>query len=166
VVAFAEIPPPTEAIFKLGIAYPVRATIIGHGPGAVRHCEFTTGPFVEPIEVWQEPRLLRFSVKSNPAPMQEWTLYKQIHPPHLHGFLVSRQGQFLLTPLPGGGTRLEGTTWYQHHLWPADYWQVWSDSIIHQIHLRVLRHIKQLAEQEAANPVKQARNSSSITPQP
>jgi uncharacterized membrane protein YhaH (DUF805 family) len=149
VVTFAEIPPPTEAIFRLGIAYPVRATIIGHGPGAVRHCEFTTGPFVEPITVWDEPRLLRFSVTANPAPMQEWTLYKEIHPAHLHGFLVSKQGQFLLTPLPGGGTRLEGTTWYQHNLWPATYWQVWSDEIIHRIHLRVLRHIKVLAERDA-----------------
>jgi uncharacterized membrane protein YhaH (DUF805 family) len=148
VVTFSEIPPPTEALFRLGIAYPVRATITGHGPGAVRHCEFTTGPFVEPITVWDEPRLLRFSVTENPAAMQEWTLYKDVHPAHLHGFLVSRQGQFLLTPLPGGGTRLEGTTWYLHGLWPASYWQVWSDNIIHQIHLRVLRHIKNLAEQD------------------
>jgi len=154
VVTFAEIPPPTDALFRLGIAYPVRATIVGHGPGAVRHCEFTTGPFVEPITVWDEPRLLRFSVTDNPPPMQEWTLYKEIHPAHLHGFLVSRQGQFQLTALPGGGTRLEGTTWYQHHLWPADYWQVWSDAIIHRIHLRVLRHIKGLAEQDAISQAK------------
>lgn len=151
VVSFAEIPPPTEALFQLGIAYPVRATISGRGPGAVRHCEFTTGPFVEPIMVWDEPRLLRFSVTSNPAPMQEWTFYKDIHPTHLHGFFESQQGQFLLTALPGGGTRLEGTTWYQHNLWPANYWQLWSDTIIHEIHLRVLRHIKRLAERDAAS---------------
>ena len=154
VVTFSEIPPPTEALFRLGIAYPVRATITGHGPGAVRRCEFTTGPFVEPILVWDEPRLLRFSVTANPAPMQEWTIYKEVHPPHLHGFFVSRQGQFLLTPLPGGGTRLQGTTWYEHNLWPASYWQVWSDNIIHQIHLRVLRHIKHLAEQDSGSQMK------------
>jgi hypothetical protein len=150
VVSFAEIPAPTETIFQLGIAYPVRATITGRGPGAVRHCQFTTGAFVEPIKVWDEPRLLRFSVTSNPAPMQEWTLYREIHPAHLNGFLESRQGQFLLTALPGGGTRLEGTTWYQHNLWPASYWQLWSDTIIHEIHLRVLRHIKRLAEHDTA----------------
>ena len=51
-----------------------------------------------------------------------------------------------LTPLPGGRTRLEGTTWYRHRLRPAAYWKVWSDEIIHQIHLRVLRHIKISAE--------------------
>jgi hypothetical protein len=51
-----------------------------------------------------------------------------------------------LVPLEGGRTLLEATTWYHHHLWPADYWQLWSDHIIHTIHLRVLRHVKQLSE--------------------
>jgi hypothetical protein len=37
VVAFAEIPPPTELLFRAGIAYPIRAEISGHGVGAVRH---------------------------------------------------------------------------------------------------------------------------------
>ena len=146
VVSFAELPPPGELIFRAGIAYPVRARIAGSGAGAVRKCEFSTGPFVEPIQVWDEPRLLRFSVTANPQPMQEWTPYRHIEPAHLEGYLVSRQGQFLLTPLPGGRTLLEGTTWYQHHLWPASYWQLWSDAIIHRIHLRVLRHVKQLSE--------------------
>jgi hypothetical protein len=88
-------------------------------------------------------------VAANPAPMQEWSLYSAIRPRHLHGFLVSRRGQFLLSPLPGGRTRLEGTTWYQHGLWPGGYWRLWSDAIIHRIHLRVLRHVKQLAEKRS-----------------
>jgi uncharacterized membrane protein YhaH (DUF805 family) len=147
VVAFSEIPPPTEWMFRAGIAYPIRAEMLGSGAGAERHCVFSTGAFVEPIEVWDEPHLLKFSVTSNPPPMEEWTPYSHIDPPHLHGFLVSEGGQFLLTPLPNGGTRLEGTTWYQHGLWPSAYWQLWSDSIIHRIHLRVLRHIRDEAEQ-------------------
>lgn len=147
VVSFTELPAPTESIFAMGIAYPIRAEIKGTGVGAVRHCVFSTGPFVEPIEVWDEPHLLRFSVTQNPAPMQEWTPYRDVHPPHLHGFLVSKQGQFLLTPLPNGGTRLEGTTWYHHNLWPPEYWQLWSDYIIHTIHKRVLNHVKNLAEE-------------------
>lgn len=146
VVAFSEIPAPTEWMFRAGIAYPIRAEMIGAGAGAERHCVFSTGAFVEPIEVWDEPRLLKFSVTSNPAPMEEWTPYKHIDTPHLHGFLISQGGQFLLTPLPNGGTRLEGTTWYRHGLWPAAYWRVWSDAIIHKIHLRVLQHIRDDAE--------------------
>lgn len=146
VVAFSQMPPPTELIFRAGVAYPIRAEIQGTGPGAERHCVFSTGAFVEPIQVWDEPRLLKFSVAANPAPMQEWTPYSHVEPRHLHGFLVSNGGQFLLTPLPNGGTRLEGTTWYQHGLWPATYWRLWSDEIIHQIHMRVLRHIRDEAE--------------------
>jgi uncharacterized membrane protein YhaH (DUF805 family) len=149
VVSFSEIPPPTEWMFRAGIAYPIRAGIQGTGVGAERHCVFSTGAFVEPIEVWDEPRRLKFSVTSNPAPMEEWTPYRHIEPPHLHGFLVSNGGQFLLTPLPNGGTRLEGTTWYRHSLWPAAYWRLWSDAIIHKVHLRVLRHIREEAENQA-----------------
>jgi hypothetical protein len=146
VIAFTEISPPKELMFRAGIAYPIRAQIFGTGPGAERHCVFSTGPFIEPIEVWDEPRLLKFSVTSVPAPMEEWTPYSHIDPPHLHGFLVSKAGQFLLTPLPNGGTHLEGTTWYQHGLWPSAYWRLWSDTIIHRIHMRVLAHIRDEAE--------------------
>ncbi|HEY6392847.1 MAG TPA: SRPBCC family protein [Bryobacteraceae bacterium] len=146
VVSFAELPPPEEAIFRAGVAYPIRAHIEGSGPGAIRYCEFSTGPFVEPIKIWDEPRLLQFSVSRNPRPMQEWSPYRHVEPMHLDGYLVSRQGQFRLVALPGGRTLLEGTTWYQHHLWPAGYWQSWSDAIIHRIHLRVLRHVKALSE--------------------
>ena len=149
VVAFTQIPPPRELMFRAGIAYPMRAEILGSGVGAERHCVFSTGAFVEPIEVWDEPRRLKFSVTSNPAPMEEWTPYSHIQPPHLHGFLVSNGGQFLLTALPNGGTRLEGATWYRHSLWPAAYWKLWSDAIIHQIHLRVLSHIRDGAENMA-----------------
>jgi len=148
VVSFSEIPPPTEWMFRTGIAYPIRAGIQGTGVGAERHCVFSTGAFVEPIEVWDEPRRLKFSVTSNPAPMEEWTPYSHVEPAHLHGFLVSNGGQFLLTPLPNGGTRLEGITWYRHSLWPTAYWRLWSDAIIHQIHARVLRHIREEAENQ------------------
>ena len=150
VVSFAELPEPREWLFRLGVAYPVRARIHGRGVGAVRHCIFSTGAFEEPIEVWDEPRLLKFSVTANPAPMRERTPYSEIHPPHLSGSFLSREGQFRLTSLPGGRTSIEGTTWYEHNMWPAIYWRFWSDAIIHKIHRRVLIHIKQLAEQHRA----------------
>jgi uncharacterized membrane protein YhaH (DUF805 family) len=146
VVSFSELPPPDEMLFRIGIAYPMRAQIQGSGVGAIRHCVFSTGSFVEPISVWNESRLLKFSVTSNPAPMQEWTLYSKIHPPHLKSFLVSQGGQFELKQLPNGKTILEGTTWYNHNMQPELYWKLWADQIIHQIHLRVLNHVKSLSE--------------------
>jgi Polyketide cyclase / dehydrase and lipid transport len=148
VVSFRRLPPPDDWLLHTGLAYPIRAEIHGTGVGAVRRCEFSTGPFVEPITVWDEPRLLRFAVTANPPALEEASPYGAIHPPHVEGFLVSRQGQFRLTALPGGRTLLEGTTWYQHNLYPAGYWRLWSDWIIHRIHLQVLEHVKRLSEGE------------------
>ena len=145
-VTFSELKPPQEFLFQTGIAYPIRAEIDGAGVGAIRHCVFSTGEFVEPIRVWDEPRLLKFAVSAQPRVMNEWSPYSDLHPPHLENYLLSREGQFLLTPIPGGRTLLEGTTWYQNRFWPAAYWHLWSDYIIHRIHMRVLVHIKQLAE--------------------
>jgi Polyketide cyclase / dehydrase and lipid transport len=149
VITFPDLPEPHEWFFRAGVAYPQRARIEGSGAGAVRYCDFSTGPFVEPIEVWNEPSLLRFRVSQNPAPMREWSPYTEVLTRHLHGYMISKQGQFKLTPRPGNRTLLEGTTWYQHGLWPAEYWRWWSDAIIHRIHLRVLNHIRLLSEQDA-----------------
>ena len=150
VVTFSELPEPQEWFFRSGLAYPIRARIEGSGAGAVRYCEFSTGPFVEPIEVWNEPHLLRFGVTENPAPMHEWSPYARVVPKHLHRYLISKRGEFRLMPLANGRTLLEGTTWYQHGLWPAQYWRWWSDAIIHRIHTRVLTHIRALSEKEHA----------------
>lgn len=150
VVTFSELPPPRELIFRSGIAYPVRAVIQGEGVGAVRHCEFSTGPFIEPITTWDEPRRLAFDVTAQPHPMRELSPYRAIDPPHLRGFFQSRRGQFLLVAQPHGTTRLEGTTWYDQNLWPNRYWRVWSDYLVHRIHGRVLEHIKHEAEADAA----------------
>jgi hypothetical protein len=147
VVAFAELPEPGEWFFRAGLAYPKRARIEGAGVGAVRYCDFSTGSFVEPIVVWDEPRLLQFRVTGNPPPMHELSPWGgRVRPKHLDGYMVSERGQFHLTALPGGRTLLEGTTWYRHGLWPAEYWRWWSDAVIHRIHLRVLKHIRVLSE--------------------
>lgn len=145
-IAFGELAEPDEAFFKAGIAYPIRAEIEGKGVGAIRRCVFSTGAFVEPIEVWDEPKLLKFGVSEHPPALTELTPYTTIKPPHLNHYLRSRKGQFLLTPLAGGRTLLEGTTWYENSFWPAAYWGVWSDHIIHRIHGRVLDHIKRRSE--------------------
>lgn len=150
VVTFSELPPPTESIFRAGIAYPVRARLVGHGVGAVRYCEFSTGPFVEPITAWEENRRLAFDVVKQPHPMEEWSPYQHIQPAHLEGFFVSRRGEFRLTPLPANRTRLEGTTWYQQDIWPNRYWQLWSDHLVHAIHRRVLEHIRVESESSAS----------------
>ena len=145
-IDFPELPPPTELLFRLGVAAPVRARIEGRGVGAVRRCEFTTGAFVEPITAWDEPRRLAFDVAAQPPPMLERSPYPGVEPPHLQGVLMSRKGEFRLEALPGGRTRLHGSTWYTLAIGPQGYWALWSERFIHTIHRRVLRHVKALAE--------------------
>lgn len=149
VVSFSDLPPPRELIFRSGIAYPIRARINGRGVGAVRNCEFSTGPFVEPITIWDEPRRLAFDVTRQPHPMRELSPYRKLTTAHLEGFFRSKRGEFRLLALPNHRTRLEGTTWYEQQFWPQYYWQLWSDYLVHRIHARVLEHIKAEAETSA-----------------
>jgi hypothetical protein len=145
VIAFPRITTPPDGIFRCGVACPIAATIEGSGVGAVRRCTFTTGDFVEPVTVWKPGELLAFDVTSSPPPLDEVSIYEHIDAPHLHGHLQSRRGQFRIVPSDGGVT-LEGTTWYQHRMWPQWYWGPLSDHIIHRIHGRVLDHIRNVAE--------------------
>lgn len=146
-VTFDRLQPPEEWWFRAGIAYPVHATIEGRGVGAVRKCSFSTGDFVEPIEVWDEPRLLRFTVEQCPPPMFEWNpLHDHVDAAHLHGSFAAKRGQFELVPRADGTTLLRGTTWYVHGLHPEGYWRVFSDLLVHSIHRRVLHHIRDAAE--------------------
>jgi len=149
VVAFPQLPEPQEWYFRAGLGYPTQTRIDGSGPGAARYCDFSTGSFKEQVEVWDAPRLLRFRVTESAAPMREWSPYGEIVTKHLHGYFISREGQFQLTRLPNNHTLVEGISWYQHGLWPAEYWRWWSDAIIHRIHMRVLTHIKTLSEEDA-----------------
>ncbi|QDU36395.1 Polyketide cyclase / dehydrase and lipid transport [Maioricimonas rarisocia] len=152
VIAFPDLPEPTEWYFRAGVAAPIGAHIEGHGVGAVRHCRFTTGDFVEPITVWDEPRRLAFDVTEQPEPMFELTPYHEIHPPHLHGTMRSLRGEFRLIELPGGRTRLEGSTWYLLAMWPQEYWIPFSDGIVHRIHQRVLEHVRDVSERSNGPP--------------
>ena len=140
VVAFSPIPEPTSLLFRLGLAYPIHAEIEGAGVGAIRYCVFSTGAFVEPITVWQPGSRLAFDVVRSPPPLVELS-FRDIAPPHLEGYLLPRAGEFRLVPLPGGRTRLEGSTWYEQRLRPEGYWVLFSDYVIGRIHRRVLEHI-------------------------
>ena len=146
VVGFSELPPPTDWLLKTGIACPIKARIEGEGVGAIRYCEFTTGPFVEPITEWNPPTRLAFDVAEQPEPMAEWSPYEVVYSPHLHDTMMSRRGAFDLIEQPDGSTLLRGTTWYTLDIHPAPYWTLWSDMVVHRIHMRVLNHVKQLSE--------------------
>lgn len=146
VISFPDIDPPSELIFKTGIAYPIRAHIDGEGVGATRYCEFSTGSFVEPITIWNKPTHLAFDVIERPASLIETSFYGEVLPAHVNVIPQSKRGEFRLTALGPSTTLLEGRTWYQLNAAPESYWGLWADWIIGKIHMRVLGHIGSLNE--------------------
>jgi hypothetical protein len=136
VTAFGDITEAPRWYFRTGLAYPLRARLEGTGAGAVRHCEFTTGAFVEPITVWDAPQRLAFDVVAQPPPLQEWSPYTRVYAPHLDGFFRTSHGEFRLVALGRGRTRLEGRTWYTLDMQPSMYWTALADSILHAVHDR------------------------------
>ena len=48
--------------------------------------------------------------------------------------------------LPGGRTRLEGSTWYSLEIYPNAYWRPFAELIVTQIHTRVLEQVKRESE--------------------
>ncbi len=147
VVAFPKLDPPEEFLFKVGISYPIESRIEGQGKGAIRYCTFNSGDFIEPITIWEENSLLAFDVLEQPEPLKELSFW-DVNSPHLHDYFISKRGQFKLEQLEDGKVLLEGTTWYYHNIKPDIYWRLWSNLIIHQIHNRVLDHIKAVSESE------------------
>ncbi|HEU4454178.1 MAG TPA: SRPBCC family protein, partial [Longimicrobium sp.] len=149
VIEFGEIAAPPDFVFRAGVAHPLRARIEGEGVGAVRYCEFSTGPFVEPVTVWDAPRRLGFDVAEQPAALREWSPYRTVYAPHVKGFFRSARGEFRLVELPGGRTRLEGSTWYTLDVHPHAYWRPIAEWLLTSIHTRVLQQVKR--ETEAAH---------------
>jgi len=145
--SFPKLPAPTEWPFRVGIAYPIRSTLQGTGLTARRECEFSSGNFVEPIRVWDENRRLMFSISGEPPVMEEMSPYGHIHTRHIDGqYFQAQDAEFVLTPLPNAHTLLTGTSRYRNRMWPVAYWRLWSDEIVHQIHLRVFQQVKRLSE--------------------
>jgi Polyketide cyclase / dehydrase and lipid transport len=144
--AFPEITEKPDWVLRTGVAYPIRSRLEGSGLDVPRNCDLSTGTVKERVVVWDAPRLLRFIVTATPPAMKEMGLYGPIYPRHLNGYYISSEGQFELTPLPGGRTLVVGTSWYRHGLWPAEYWRLWSDLVVRHIHRRVLEHIRALSE--------------------
>lgn len=95
---------------------------------------------------------LAFAVKHNLDRLlaQETSPYGDIKVRRLedHDFQPERV-DFVITRLPNGNSRLEGTTTDQNKMWPGAYWIIWTDGLIHSIHRRVFEYIKQLAEADA-----------------
>src|SRR5437762_2408014 len=136
VLAFKPIPdPPSYWLFRAGLPYPMETTNDGNFVGAHRSCRFSRGAAFEERVAELEPGWrLTFDIVEAPAD------------PELLGHLDAHRGQFELHANGDGTTTLIGRTWYSLHVRPAWYFDWWTREVFHAVHLRVMRHIKRLAE--------------------
>ncbi len=147
--SFPAIKTPPTGWLTSGVAYPIASEIDGSGVGATRRCVISTGAMPEVVTAWEPGKRLEFDVLETPPAMVESNPFGEVHATHLEGYFEARRGRFLLIALPGGKTRIEGTSWFVHDLWPQWYWEPVTRHTVSQIHQRVLTHIKTLSEKAA-----------------
>jgi hypothetical protein len=146
IVDMGEIGEPAPLLFRLGMSYPVAASLSGEGVGALRVGHFSTGTALEEITVWKPEREVSFKVLSEPAAMHELSPYENVYAPHVHGYFTTRKVSFRLEPLPNGGTRVALESEHTLKLEPRPYWMPLARLVIAENDNRVLRHLKQKAE--------------------
>ncbi len=122
-------------LWSVGLPMPIRSVAVSAQVGAERKCEFTGGVSAAEIITVSEPgKRLAFSVTRQPD-----------HPEAVGHFKLER-GEFLLQDNGNGTTTLTGTSWYSLRVYPAVYYNLWVNDIVKRVHLRVMNHVKRLAE--------------------
>jgi len=132
--------------FALGIAYPVRGDIYGHGVGAIRKGTFSTGVAYERVTAWTPDRKLSFVVLSDPPTLRELSPYRHVNAPHVQGYFNTTYATFDIVPLGQGRSRLIMRTGHAMRLDPVLYWMPFARWAIHENKMRVLAHFQRLAE--------------------
>ena len=144
--SFPRIEAAPSKLLRAGLASPMASTITGEGVGAQRQCVLSTGVMPEVITAWEPGKRLEFDVLATPAAMEETNPFGKVKAAHDEGYFLCKHGRFVLTALPGGRTRVEGSSWFQHDLWPQFYWAPLTKEVVREVHERVLQHIKILSE--------------------
>jgi hypothetical protein len=137
VLAFPEIPDrPDYWIFRLGLPYPTQTTNGGNFVGADRQCTFSNGVVIkERVAEFVPNEKLTFDVAEQPTD------------PEAYGHITLHRGQFVLQDNHDGTTTLIGSSWYTLHVRPRWYFDIWTHDMTRAVHLRVMNHIKRLAEE-------------------
>jgi len=126
---------------RLGMPVPLQSTSSGHEVGATRRCLFTKNiAFDEKLTVVEPGRKLTFEVTTQPNDSE------------VVNHIVLEKGQFDLQDNGDGTTTVIGTSWYKLNVYPICYYDLWVQDVVRHVHLRVMQHIKTLAERPELPP--------------
>lgn len=122
-------------LFKIGMPSPMQSTVDGYHVGANRKCIFSNGyVFDEKIVAFDVNHNLTFDITNQPRD------------PEIMNHIDILRGQFILKDNGDGTTTVTGNSWYKLYVFPTWYYDRWAQSITRNVHLRVMEHIKHLAE--------------------
>ena len=122
-------------LFKIGMPSPLQSTVDGYHIGANRKCIFSNGYiFDEKIVAFDINHNLTFDITNQPRD------------PEIMNHIDILRGQFILKDNGDGTTTVTGNSWYRLYVFPTWYYDRWAESITRNVHLRVMEHIKHLAE--------------------
>jgi len=138
VVAFEKIKQKNNYwLFKAGMPSPMQTTVEGYHKGAGRKCIFSNGyVFDEKIVTYKPGKDLTFDIVHQPRD------------PEIMGHIDILRGQFLLKDNGNGTTTVTGNSWYKLYVFPTWYYDLWAESIVRNVHTRVMEHIKELSEKK------------------
>lgn len=122
-------------LFKIGMPSPMATTVSEHKLGANRKCIFSNGYIFD-------EKIVKFDVNKNLI----FDIVDQPKDPEIMGHIDIKRGQFILKDNGNGTTTLIGNSWYNLHVFPTWYYDLWAESITRNVHFRVMEHIKLLSE--------------------
>ena len=128
---------PDYWLFKVGLPSPVQSIVTGDTVGSERKCIFSNGATFDELVV-----------ESKHARRYTFDICKQPEDPEIIGHIEIRRGQFILEGNADGTTRLVGKSWYRLKVYPVWYYGIWAEDITREVHLRVMEHIRILAEND------------------
>lgn len=128
---------PSYWLFNIGLPCPIQSTTTSDTIGAERKCIFSNGATFDEIVVeYKTDSLFTFDI------------IKQPDDPEIIGHINIERGQFILKENANGTTTLIGNSWYSLKVFPVWYYDLWAIDITRNVHIRVMEHIKSLAEKD------------------
>lgn len=123
-------------LFKIGMPSPMATTVSEHKLGANRKCIFSNGYIFD-------EKIVKFDINRNLV----FDIIDQPKDPEIMGHIDIKRGEFILKDNGNGTTSLVGNSWYNLHVFPTWYYDLWAESVTRNVHFRVMEHIKFLSEQ-------------------
>jgi len=142
---------PSEGTWNLSqdvirLPRPVSATLVGTGPGAIRHVRWQQGlSFKEVITDWQPARRLWWRFRFDKDEMDGWKLQDRHLMPDSAYYRIT-DGGYTLEPLGDGRTRLTLTTRYRVRTPVNWYARLWGELFLGDVSNNVLAVIARRAE--------------------